>query len=422
MKKKLGNLLGITAVFGLVAAFGLSACSSAGASSSSAAVEGLTGGVAATVNGKEIMEDEITTYIQTWRETNNMTDEDSWGNYLVSIGENPAQLREYIIDGHISEILTEQAAGEMGIEVTDAEIDEAVASMRANYPSDEAWQTALEQAGTNEEDYRESIRKSLLDQRVQEKVSEEAAPVTDEQLLENAQMYADMVDGMRRSSHILFSLEDKETAEKVLAQLQDGSLNFEDAAKEYSVDSSGANGGDVGWDKINSFVAEYQEGLDALQVGEISGLVESQYGYHIIKCTDLYTLPEGGITSVDQIPEALLDMIKSQLESSAKTTAVGDWYAKYKEEADIVINEMPEGLPYNIDITPYQEAASSAAAEGEDGMVVEVEDEAGASADAEATAEGETATEDAAAEGATAAGEATDTTTEQPAEISSSSA
>ena len=413
MKEKLGSLLGITAVFGLVAAFGLSACSSAETSSSSAAVEGLTGGVAATVNGKEIMEDEITTYIQNWRETNSMTDEESWANYLISIEENPAQLRELIIDGHISEILTEQAAGEMGIEVTDTDIDEAVGEMRAHYDSDEAWQEALVQAGTTEEEYRESIRKSMLDMRVQEKVAEDAGPVSDEEMLESLNMYAEFTNGMKRSSHILFNLEDKETAESVLKQLQDGSLKFEDAAKEYSVDSSGATGGDVGWDKISGFVTEYQEALDGLEKDQMSGLVESQYGYHIILCTDIYNAPEDGIKSVDEAPEALTEMVKSQLESSAQTTAVSDWYTKYKEEADVVVNEMPENVPYNVDLSKYETASSGEAEEGE---IAETGEDAAASIDAEASAD---AAASADAETSADAESSASSDAEQPAEISS---
>ena len=408
MKEKLSSLLVIAAVFGLVAALGLSACNSAGTSSSSTSVEGLTGGVAATVNGNEIMEDEITTYVQTWRETNGMTDEESWANYLISIDENPAQLRELIIDGHISEILTEQAAGEMGIEVTDAEVDENVESMRAHYDTDAAWQEALAQAGTTEEDYRESIRKSLLDMRVQEKVAEDAGAVSDEEMLESLNMYVEYTNGMKRSSHILFNLEDKETAESVLKQIQDGSLTFEDAAKEYSIDSSGQQGGDVGWDMLTTFVTEYQEALDKLEKGQMSELVESQYGYHIILCTDIFNAPEGGLKSVDEAPEALTEMVKSQLESGAKTTAVSEWYAKYKEEADIVINEMPENVPYNVDLSKY-EIASSEEAE-EDGAIIDADEEAEASVDVEAATSAETSAD---------AEAATSTETEQPTEISS---
>ena len=300
--------------------------------------------------------------------------------------------------------------------MTDEEIDKEIEQMRSYYSSDEAWQTALEQAGLTEESYRDSLRTSMLDEKLQEEIGKEAEPVSETERLETAQMYASFIDGSRRSSHILFNLEDKETAEKVLAMINNNEISFEDAAKEYSEDTSGAEGGDVGWDKINSFVEEYANALSELEVGQVSGLVESQYGYHIIKCTDLFTVPEGGITSADQLPEALLEVIDEQLQSSAKTTAVNDWYKEYKEAADIVINDMPEGLPYDIDLAPYEAAAEAAASSEEvvddDSLIVDVEDE-------DAASDEETSSSDAVSDEETASSEAADATSGQPAEISS---
>lgn len=402
---------GITLAAALIAALALVGCNSNVTAASSSSVEGLTGGVAATVNGNEIMEDEVTTLIQSWRSANGLSDQDTWGNYLVSINDDPVMFREEIIDLFISQKLVAQACEERGIEVTDEELDESVANMRANYESDEAWEEALAQAGTTEEEYRENVKNSMLEQRLQDAIAEEAdTTVTEEDMLEAAQMYATYIDGSRRSSHILFSLDDEETAKQVLEQLKNGEIEFEDAVSEYSIDTaSAAEGGDVGWDMINSFVTEYSEGLSALDAGEMSDLVESQYGYHIIKCTEIYTAPEDGVTSLDQVPDDLVEIITSELESGAQTTAISEWYSEYKEAADIVINDMPEGLPYDVDMSLYQTDEDEDA--DESGLEVEVdsseegielEDEAEAEADSEATSE------DAAA-----------TTDEQPAEISS---
>ncbi|MBQ9022055.1 MAG: SurA N-terminal domain-containing protein [Eggerthellaceae bacterium] len=415
MNTKSIKKLSIALLLSLAAAFGLAACNSS-ESTSSSSIEGLTGGIAATVNGQEIPEDDVTTYIQSYRSYNGLDDDDAWGNYLVSVGEDVKQFREDFIDYFISQKLTAQACEERGIEVTDEEIDKEIEQMRSYYSSDEAWQTALEQAGLTEESYRDSLRTSMLDEKLQEEIGKEAEPVSETERLETAQMYASFIDGSRRSSHILFNLEDKETAEKVLAMINNNEISFEDAAKEYSEDTSGAEGGDVGWDKINSFVEEYANALSELEVGQVSGLVESQYGYHIIKCTDLFTVPEGGITSADQLPEALLEVIDEQLQSSAKTTAVNDWYKEYKEAADIVINDMPEGLPYDIDLAPYEAAAEAAASSEEvvddDSLIVDVEDE-------DAASDEETSSSDAVSDEETASSEAADATSGQPAEISS---
>ena len=53
----------------------------------------------------------------------------------------------------------------------------------------------------------------------------------------------------------------------MLDKLNAGEVEFADAAKEYSEDSSADGGGDVGWDKLTTFVTEYQDALSALSKG-----------------------------------------------------------------------------------------------------------------------------------------------------------
>ena len=66
---------------------GVAGCSSNNQNSGS-------GAVAATINGTEIYEDTVTDYIQSVREQQGLTDEDSWGNYLAQMGTDPAGVRE----------------------------------------------------------------------------------------------------------------------------------------------------------------------------------------------------------------------------------------------------------------------------------------------------------------------------------------
>ena len=97
-------------------------------------------------------------------------------------------------------------------------------------------------------------------------------------------------------------------AQELLDQINNGDISFEDAAAQYSQDSgSAAQGGDVNWDKLGTgFVTEYQEALDGLEKDQIvAAPVKSEYGYHIIKCTDVFTVPEGGITSLGIMLEDL---------------------------------------------------------------------------------------------------------------------
>ena len=85
------------------------------------------------------------------------------------------------------------------------------------------------------------------------------------------------------ASHIL--VEDEALAKEILDKLNEG-LDFEEAAREYSIDPSKDNGGNLGTFPKGVMVKEFQEGLDGLKVGEISNPVRSDFGYHIIKLHD----------------------------------------------------------------------------------------------------------------------------------------
>jgi foldase protein PrsA len=91
-----------------------------------------------------------------------------------------------------------------------------------------------------------------------------------------------------RASHILIRKgpNDKKQAEEILAMLKKGA-DFAALAKEKSQDPGSAkNGGDLGYFASGMMVPEFEKAAFNLKVGEVSGLVESQYGYHIIKLTD----------------------------------------------------------------------------------------------------------------------------------------
>ena len=360
-----------------VCAMGLAACSSSNGS----------GGVAATVNGTEIPEDDVTTQIESIRaqvvqsyqsQDETMSADDAWGQYLVAIGETPESLREEVIDSLVEDELVKSGAADKGVTIDETEVDTYVEEMKSNYDSDEKWQDILAQAGFTEESYRDTIRDSLRSQGLQEKF-QETTEADEAEVLETAESYAAYYDGAKRSSHILFKVEDvtdeaamaeaRAKAEEVLERINSGEITFEEAAAEYSEDSSAANGGDVGWDRTSSFATEYAEALEGLELDQVSEPVESQFGIHIIKCTEVFEVPEK-LTSIDQIPEAFRSTIEDVAKSSAVSNAYQAWIDELKEAATIVINPMPANVPYNIDLTPYQteEETSEAVEEASDAV------------------------------------------------------
>ena len=85
-----------------------------------------------------------------------------------------------------------------------------------------------------------------------------------------------------RASHILVAT--KEEAENLLLDIENG-VSFEDLAKDYSKCPSGRDGGDLRWFGKGMMVKPFEDAAFALKEGEISAPVETQFGWHLIKCT-----------------------------------------------------------------------------------------------------------------------------------------
>lgn len=86
-----------------------------------------------------------------------------------------------------------------------------------------------------------------------------------------------------RASHILVNNE--EHAKQLLEEIKKG-VKFEDLAKKFSKCPSGSKGGDLGFFGKGMMVPQFENAAFKLKIGEISSLIKTQFGYHLIKKTD----------------------------------------------------------------------------------------------------------------------------------------
>ena len=317
---------------------------------------GSTDSIAATVGSKTIKEETITKYIESYRASYGLDDDSTFASMLSMYGMTPETFREYIVDMYVDRELVMLAAEEKGMSIDSATIDSYVEQMKANYSDDSAWQTALENAGMTEQEYRDRIEYSLLYQELSDSFGVAEEP-TDEQVLTVAKENLKYFSTAKRSSHILFSTDDKDTAQEVLDKLNAGTITWDDAVSQYSTDTSSAEeGGDVGWDLLTSFVTEYQTALDGLELNQMSELVESSYGYHIIKCTGVMP-SEDNVKSLSDLPEEFQEFFKelatttSSDSTSTTSTTFSKWLNGYKTTVEVKVNDMPKGLSYDVDMT-----------------------------------------------------------------------
>ena len=132
--------------------------------------------------------------------------------------------------------------------------------------------TLMKQQGLKEETVKNGVRASLAQEQAIEKT------ITDKELKEN---YKPEI----KASHIL--VKDEATAKKVKEELGQGK-SFEDLAKQYSEDTgSKEKGGDLGYFTAGKMVKEFEDAAYKMKKDEVSEPVKSQFGYHIIKVTDI---------------------------------------------------------------------------------------------------------------------------------------
>jgi peptidyl-prolyl cis-trans isomerase C len=126
-----------------------------------------------------------------------------------------------------------------------------------------------------------------------------------------------------RARHIL--VETQAQAEAILASLKKGA-KFEDIAKKQSKDpGSGANGGDLDWAAPGNYVKEFSDAMVALNKGQVSAPVQSQFGFHIIRLDDVREA---------QLPklEDVKPQIAQQLQQQRMATFQQEMRAKAKVE------------------------------------------------------------------------------------------
>lgn len=214
----------------------------------------------------------------------------------------PADRRDEIYRGLLDQVilfkLLANEAKVRGITVTPQEISERMAEIKKNFPSEAEFQKKLTETHMTLAQLEDQQRRDILNAKTIEAEVEPKANVTPQDLdtyyKANEQQFKE--PEQVRASHILFSVAKDATpaakqatrteAEGVLKRAKSGE-DFAALAKQYSKDpGSAAVGGDLNYFPKEQMVPPFSAAAFAMKPGEISGLVESEFGIHIIKVTD----------------------------------------------------------------------------------------------------------------------------------------
>jgi FKBP-type peptidyl-prolyl cis-trans isomerase/parvulin-like peptidyl-prolyl isomerase len=373
--------------------------------------------VAATVNGAEILESDVTIRIESFRvdsSTGEMLDDTAWAQRLQGAGYTPETLREFVIRNQFAIFtLILQKASDAGITPDAAQVDQSIADAKASVEnSGSTWEDYLKSMGfSSENGYRqrmeaESVAQQLVNSQVGDAtptqaeieayVSENAAFYAGKRVSliylpfdapaattgeENAEETSEAPEATEEGASTTTADVVRPQADEALAKIREGA-DFSEVAKEYSqLPYVQTDGGDLGWGSEQSLPEDVRAALADLPVNEVSEVLETnlgsddapQFAFMIAKWTDEFVIPEDQETQTVEfstVPADLVELLTESLLEQQKATAQQDYITGLIESDEVVINPMPEGLSYAVDMSLAETAPAEESDEGSDDVSI----------------------------------------------------
>lgn len=206
-----------------------------------------------------------------------------------------AEFHRQVLESMIMERAQLQRAEELGIRADDATVDRAIANIAMrNSITPEQLRQRLEQDGLDFANYREELRKEVMLQRLREREVENRLTVADSEIDNYLAAEKKAIQGAQELNvaHILVRIPEnasaadiaqrKERAEKIVAELKAGA-DFARTAATYSDSPDALAGGDLGWRGAERLPQLFFDAVRTLKDGEVSQVVRSANGFHILK-------------------------------------------------------------------------------------------------------------------------------------------
>ncbi len=250
-----------------------------------------------------------------------------------------SEIKENILDSLISRELFYQESRKGGVKIEASEVHEKFATWKKRFPDDSQLQNLMQMMNLSEEIVKSQIKEQMavgkfIDQKFSDKVS-----VTEKEI---RTYYDDNPDTFKkpeqvRASHILIKTDPKaDDAEKsktrdkikdIREKLKKGE-DFAALAKEFSECPSKSKGGDLGYFGRKQMVKPFEDVAFSLNTGEMSDIVETRFGYHLIKSVDK--------KAATTIPYKEVEgKIGEYLKEEKKMKEVTSYGEKLKAEAEI---------------------------------------------------------------------------------------
>ena len=258
----------------------------------------------------------------------------SHGMTMDEVKRNLPKLEEKALDQAIGAKLLLDRAQELDIPLMAADIDAEVSKVVTQVGGPENYKKALDAQGITEVQFRKELEKGA---KVNKLVEQACAGVADPTEDEVAKFYeAHKAEFVVRHQvlcqHILVKGSDDAALDKIKAireRIVSGGADFAEEAKKNSDCPSGQEGGSLGWFGRGMMVPEFDKVAFEMKKGEVSGVVSTQFGYHIIYKADE---KGGGQQTLVDVHDQVKDLLRHEARGRAMDAFVAELRANAKIE------------------------------------------------------------------------------------------
>ena len=258
----------------------------------------------------------------------------SHGMTMDEVKQNLPKLEEKALDQAIGAKLLLDRAQELDIPLMAADIDAEVSKVVTQVGGPENYKKALDAQGITEVQFRKELEKGA---KVNKLVEQACAGVADPTEDEVAKFYEAhkaefVVPHQVLCQHILVKGSDDAALDKIKAireRIVSGGADFAEEAKKNSDCPSGQEGGSLGWFGRGMMVPEFDKVAFEMKKGEVSGVVSTQFGYHIIYKADE---KGGGQQTLVDVHDQIKDLLRHEARGRAMDAFVAELRANAKIE------------------------------------------------------------------------------------------
>jgi peptidyl-prolyl cis-trans isomerase C len=250
--------------------------------------------------------------------------------------------RDDVLDSLINQELLYQEGKKDGLEVSDSDVNEQISKIKEGFPTPEAFEQLLKAQNLTVKRFTTLVKHIMtMTNTIKTKVQPLAKPVTDKDIQDYYEANKDKFSAPEQVKvrHILIKVspdateqvktDAKNKIQSILQEARNGA-DFSELAKKDSQCPSAQQGGDLGYFTRGQMVKPFEDAAFALQPGQISDVVETEFGYHIIYLDDKKPSKQ---MEFDEVK----DRIKEALTNEAIDKALADWLKPLKESASIKI-------------------------------------------------------------------------------------